>query len=109
MSILQQSYWDGNGTYQSLADKLELIKPTQGKVKGTKNKQLERYRIAVNAYYDLYNNGLWNRIRSFNRIFNIAANNYKYGAGQYSSNLYKIIEPKMDEIIFAAAKEQGLI
>jgi hypothetical protein len=99
------TYWENKGDYQALADKLDKLIPDQGSVSDpVKNKALERYRIACNAYYDLYNNGLCNRAKEFRKVFGfagtfIAKNGFKD---------CKQLEDKMNDIILKAAKEQGI-
>src|SRR5574343_1711649 len=87
------TYWANKGKYQTTADQLQKLIPAAGAVKNTiKNKQLERLRKAINAYYDLYNNGLCNRKSSFSRIFGFAAGDWEYRRGEFAPTLYKITE-----------------
>jgi hypothetical protein len=103
------TYWNSKGKHQVVADALQELIPDSGSVKNTiKNKQLERFRKAVNAYYDLYNNGLYNRKSSFSRIFGVAAGDYEYRRGEFSPRLYELAEEKMNEIIELAAAEQNI-
>jgi hypothetical protein len=105
---MQNTYWNNNGTYQSTADKLQELIPVEGDIKGASNKALEKFRKAVNCYYDLYNNGLCNRARSFAAVYGISASIYgSYGRG-YSPALYRKVEERLNEIIEAAAAEQGI-
>lgn len=107
--FLANCYWGQNGKYQELYELLEDKIPFRGPVlKKNKNKKLESLRIAINAYYDLYNNGLMNQQSSFSKIFKISARLYKLRDG-FANCLYQKIEPVMDEIIFQAAIEQGLV
>lgn len=111
------TYWNHTGTHQELAVKLQSMIPFSGKVEDfRKNKKLEKFRKAVNCYYDLYNNGLGNRARSFAKIIGIPAGQYKYDryARQaygcaFADVLYTKTEAVMDEIILDAAREQGLV
>lgn len=104
---MQNTYWNHNGKFETFAAALQERVPVEGAVKNVqKNKQLERFRKAVNCYYDLYNNGLCNRKASFAKIFGIAANNYAYGRGRFDPHLYADVERKMDEIIVDAYAEQ---
>ena len=104
------TYWNNNGTHNTLVAKLALLIPSQGEVANkAKNAKLEKFRKAQNCYYDLYNNGLCNRAREFASTFKIPAKQYgSYGHG-YSPVLYTKLETAMDEIILAAAKEQNLV
>lgn len=110
------TYWDNKGKYQKLSRKLDKLIPFMGPVdKPYKNKALERYRKASNAYYDFYNNALANRAKSFVRFFSVSLQPYRVHGKinprlMYSDKkLIAKVEKKMDQIILDAAKEQGLI
>jgi hypothetical protein len=107
---MKTTYWNGNGKYQQFVDHLNIMIPVSGSViLPTKNKKLERYRKANNCYYDLYVNGLCNRARSFARLFGFGSFHYKRkNSSKFEQQLYELTEEKMDEIVLAAAKEQGL-
>lgn len=112
--MLKNSYWNSTGKYQTLSDELEKSVPMMGSVEQPqKNKALEKFRKASNCYYDLYNNGLGNRVHEFRKVFGISSSHYKIGIGRthtdFSENMYREVEKKMDEIIIDAAIEQGLI
>ena len=50
------TYWNGNGKYQQFVEALNQLVPDEGAVEQPrKNKKLERFRIASNAYYDIFN------------------------------------------------------
>lgn len=105
---MKNTYWNSNGRYQELADQLQALIPVQGAVRDAKrNPALEKYRRAVNCYYDLYNNGLCNRVAEFRKVFGIASSNFKFGFGEYSSTMYDLVEAATDAIILAAAEEQN--
>lgn len=103
----KNSYWSSNGKYQHLANELQKLIPFSGEVENAKqNPALEKFRKYVNAYYDLFNNGGGNRRQAVQSYFPGAfrkANECKY------RGVYAITEPRMDEVILAAAREQGLI
>lgn len=109
---MDATYWSNNGLYQTAADALHERVPTSGSVKAPrKNRELERFRKASNAYYDLYNNGLWNCKRSFAKLFGIRPADYTQnwrGVGFYSDRMYVLTEQVMNGIIEAAAAEQGI-
>lgn len=106
---MKNSYWGNNGLHQSVIDRLQALIPESGPVeKVWKNAALEKFRKASNCYYDLYNNGLCNRARSFARVFGIAAGDYRTRGYDYSERLYALTELKMNEIVAAAAAEQGI-
>lgn len=109
------TYWSNNGRYQALADALQKRIPAEGSVADAKkNPALEKFRKAVNCYYDLYNNGLCNRAAQFAKIFGIATSQYKYRESRYNygynfefaQTMYDRTEEAMDAIILAAAAEQ---
>ena len=105
------TYWNRNGKYNDLAEKLQEMIPIEGPVANPrKNKKLEKFRKAVNCYYDLYNNGLCNRASSFAKVFGIRSRDYKYiGRGyRYMGALYIETEQVMDKIVLEAAIEQGI-
>ena len=109
------TYWESKGQYQSLVEELTERLPFFGPVENAKttNKHLEKFRKAQNCYYDLYNNGLCNCAREFSNVFRIPGvpREIKQNYGRYdmiSKATADAIEARMDEIILAAAKEQGL-
>jgi hypothetical protein len=100
-----KTYWNNKGKYQALANKLDKLIPSEGSVSNpTKNKALEKYRRACNAYYDLFNNGLCNRATEFRKVFGFAGTGIAKQGFPYCQEL----EDKMDEIILSATKEQGI-
>lgn len=108
------TYWDSNGRYQDAIDALQARVPAEGPVKHPgRHKALERFRVASNCYYDLYNNGLCNRAAQFNAVFEIRAKSRmhchhgRYGL-EWTPEFYACVEEKMDAIVAAAAEEQGL-
>lgn len=110
---MENTYWNHKGTHQALIEKLYERVPACGEIKGSKNKALERFRKASNAYYDIFNNGGCNRGRSIGKFFEgvmFYIDHYRrcnYGNVAWE-RIHAITEPKMDEIILAAAKEQGI-
>lgn len=103
----QRTYWEGHGTLQKLYTKLQKLMPLENSVKHPrKNKALEKLRKASNCYYDLFNNGLCNRATQFRQVFGFSGREIEKSL-QY--NLYcEPLENTMDDIILAAAKEQGI-
>lgn len=103
----ERSYWRGNGRLQSLADLLNELIPFEGPVcEPDKNPALERFRIASNAYYDLFNNGGGNRRSDVGRFFPGAIS---YVRGDRYERAQNITEPVMDKIIAQAAIEQRIL
>ena len=106
MSDTKNTYWSQSGKYQELHDQLSPLVPDVGLVKNpTKNKELERFRKACNAYYDLYNNGGCNRGRSISKLFGVSFSSRDRYHSQY---LYDRVEQSMDQIIKNAAIEQNI-
>jgi hypothetical protein len=104
MSKPQPTYWNDNGRFQREANALAKLVPSEGPVKGSP--ALERFRVASNCYYDLYNNGLCTRAAEFRRVFGfggtrIAKSNFTDAA------LIAKVDATMDEIVLAAATEQA--
>ena len=105
---IENTYWNNNGKYQKLADKLQKLIPYSGEVKNPKvNYKLEKFRKLVNAYHDLYNNGGANNERTrvalyFPRAMSLAKKN------DFDS-CYEITEPIIDKAILDAGVEQGFI
>lgn len=109
------TYWESKGQYQNLVEELTKRLPPFDSVPNAKtsNKHLEKFRKAQNCYYDLYNNGLCNKAREFSIVFRIPGvpreikQNYRYNT-LVCKTTEELIDAKMDEIILAAAKEQGI-
>ena len=82
----------------------------QGKVphSRSKNKALEKFRVASNLAYDLFNNGLGNRRSHFQGFFGWAP----YTRGGMTNSQFeeaeRKLEPVITRIIIDAAKEQGI-
>lgn len=106
---MSNTYWSSNGKFQATADKLMAMIPGEGSVaEPRKNVKLELFRKAVNCYYDLYNNGLCNRAPMFRTVFGIPSSYYGSYRNGYGAQLYVMTEIKLNEIIEAAAAEQGI-
>jgi hypothetical protein len=120
------TYWNNKGKYPEIQEALSKLVPPLGKVKdAANNPALEKFRIASNCYYDLYNNGLCNRGEEFEEVFGFDAfevgekhinprwdredEDQKYsGYIDLTQELIDRTEREMDKIILEAAKEQGL-
>lgn len=111
--MLTNSFWNNNSPLQHVVKQLEALIPTEGAVlEPRKNKALEKFRVAANCYYDLYNNGLCNRASQFARVFGIASSHYKQpwrGYGYFDATLYAATEEAMTKIVIAAANEQKIV
>jgi len=106
-------YWNNEGTYQSIADELQALIPAIGEVPDgkTTNKCLERFRKAMNCYYDLYNNGLCNRAREFSTVFRIVGVSRMIRERRHLGDMLNTytemaIDNKMDGFILDAYSEQ---
>jgi hypothetical protein len=109
------SYWGHNGTHQEFVESLNAMIPEQGAVESPRgrNRRLEKFRQASNAYYDIFNNGGGNRGPLIRRIFNISVGSFDVGGRRERrinwTAVHKVVEPIMDQIILDAAVEQGLL
>lgn len=108
---LFQPVWGVNPCFKNLADKLNELIPFQGKVEfsRSKNKNLETFRKAQNAVYDLFNNGLCNRRSEFIRLFGFSPTSSKYWTDTSIDDLENTVERRFTRIIISAAKEQGIV
>jgi hypothetical protein len=104
-------YWNNTGVYQEHSDALLKLIPEVGVCNNAnQNPDLEKFRKAVNCYYDLYNNGLCNRAREFSILFRIPGvpreirQNYGHNF-LVSSATEDAIDAKMDAFVLAAYEE----
>ena len=116
----ENTYWNHKGQYPVAVAALQALIPAEGSVANPyKNKALERFRKAQNAYYRLYNDGDFNSGKG--RMFGIeyisrfrTRKFYTDGRGRMQSyhdwaqGLYDEVEVGINKIIEAAAKEQGI-
>jgi hypothetical protein len=108
---MEATYWSHKGTFQVFINSLNEMIPVEGKVPfPRKNKKLERFRAASNAYYDIFNNGGGNRRSEIRYYFDgLALSNYSVGRTLMWNEIHRKVEPIMDQIVKEAAIEQGLI
>jgi len=106
-------YWSNEGKHQALADLLQALSPAIGEVPDGKkqNKHLERFRKAMNCYYDLYNNGLCNRAREFSRLYKLSGIPREIRERRHLGSMLSLyteicVDDAMDEFIMNAYKEQ---
>lgn len=108
-----KAYWNNTGTHQELANRLQALVPLEGPCEfpRSKNKALDKFRRASNAYYDIFNNGGCNFGPLIRDIFGISMSYFKsYSVPMYRwEDIHNKIAPIMDEIILATAREQGLL
>lgn len=70
MNLTEDNYWNSRGRYQAKAERLNELIPSMGEVENAEQRtKLERFRIASNAYYDIFNNGGWNRQSEIKEFF----------------------------------------
>ena len=121
--IYAHTYWANKGKYPEVKDALEKMIPDEGEVPNAKdNPFLEKFRIASNCYYDLYNNGLCNRSEEFEDVFRFVGP-YQEWDSEDDDDLSPVVdvnkawwtrenidrvEAKIDEFILRAAEEQGI-
>ena len=105
---MTNTYWNSNGTYQNLAEQLRSHVPFAGEITGKENKALEKFRKASNAYYDIFNNGGCNRAAQIRSIFKFGMTTMRVGKRFDWNAIHEKVEPIMDQIILAAAAEQGI-
>ena len=122
-----KSYWNHEGRYQDLYEQLAAIIPMQGSVLTAENEakvredlpegspklgrkgkfyHLEALRLGANQYYDLYNNGLWNRSAGFAKRFGVTkdeATRWNFGDEDAHNKINRV----MDLLIINAAVEIG--
>ena len=104
--------WGVNEGFKHLQEKLDELIPAFGRVENpmSKNKNLEKFRVASNAAYDLFNNGLGNKRQQFQRIFgwSVGVRDTSYATQLTWSQWEDRVEEVLTPIILEAAKEQGI-
>jgi hypothetical protein len=106
----EKTYWNDQGRLQDNIKELQELIPVAGKCEKpmSVNKHLDRLRRAVNHYYDLYNNGLWNRRNTFQTLFGISPADLLNSNGYFWNEEHgtEFMEMKMDKFIRDAYIEQ---
>ena len=107
---MENTYWNGKGKYQALADKLQDLVPAEGPAEC---KHVDTFRGACNAYYDIFNNGGGNSVnRKVSTYFPGVMSNLRSRA-QFLNPDWELIEsmtePMMDIIILKVAKAKNYI
>ena len=106
--------WGLNSGFEKLNEALSELVPLQGKCDfpRSKNKNLERFRIASNLIYDLFNNALGNRRAEFRQFFGfmpLPGNGAQYNIfGKRWEEIEDLIEPILTDIMVKAAFEQKI-
>jgi len=101
MNITEDNYWNNQGRYQSLADRLAKLIPSMGEVENAEQRpELERFRLAQNYYYDIFNNGVCNYEEEIWEMFRVTPEDAYNDADE--ENLFRRTEPVIDSIILDA-------
>lgn len=99
--------WGVSEEMQTIVEVLNKRIPFSGKCEGSRsfNKNLEKFRVAQNCLYDLFNNGLMNRKANFRQIFGGVPISTRPTQFEFDyANRW--VEPKFRKIILAAVEEQ---
>jgi hypothetical protein len=105
----KNNYWSHTGRFQHMIDLLNDMVPVEGRVANpVKNKALERFRVASNCYYDLFNNGGGNRHQQIFKLFGPGTTRRINDMFTPIEVVFARTEPVMDAIILAACEEQGI-
>ena len=104
------------GDLEHVCEALHELVPTEGRCEHSrsKNKALDKYRVACNLIHDLFNNGLGNRREHFRWFFGCMpiythSQVYKYGIREdekYWNNAEDQIASKFRTIVMDAVLEQ---
>ena len=100
--------WALHEGYKDISEKLDDLIPLEGTVPQGRsvNKCLEKFRVAQNLIYDLFNNRLCNRKAHFRQFFGWAPY-VRNGISDHDFNRYNLdLEPIFTKIIIDAYKEQ---
>ena len=103
--------WGVHECFKTDVSNLNELLPFEGRVEysQSKNKNLEKFRKAQNAMYDLFNNGLCNRKSEFRKIFGFTySKTHEWNKTQWFY-VEEIMETHFTPIIQNAIKEQGVI
>lgn len=109
-----KTFWSNKHPLSGVASKLNDLVPFEGPVTNPgKNRALEKFRRASNAYYDIFNNGGGNRGRAISHYFGqdvlgeLRPN--RWGSRRPNWDwIHRDTEPVMERIVIAAALEQDL-
>ena len=97
--LAKNNYWHNKGLYQTEANELEKLIPVMGEVENAEQRpELERFRNASNCYYDLFNNGGFNRMDEIVSLFDIDESL----VNSADDECFEYTEHVMDEIVLDA-------
>lgn len=104
---MENTFWASTHELSPLYQRLWRRVPNHGSVEHPRgrNRQLERLRIASNAYYDIFNNGGENRPGEIARYFGPGIRGLC--RAQRWNLIHERIEARMASYVLAAAHEQG--
>lgn len=98
------TYWNNKGRHQRAATILGKRIPREGAC--PENRPcLEKYRQACNAYYDLYNNGGYNRPDDIRRLLNTSARSFNSRNDAIAQASVDAAERAMDAFVAKAWTE----
>ena len=104
--------WGVNSGFLPLQEKLNELVPFEGSVEfpRSKNKNLEKFRVAQNLLHDLFNNGLGNRKEHFRIFFGfVPVPGWRHTITKTRwEQIEQEMEPLFTKIMLDAAKEQGV-
>ena len=104
--------WGVHEGFKTAVDKLNNLLPIEGRVEysQSKNKNLEKFRKAQNAMYDLFNNGLCNKRSLFQNIYgwSVGVRDTNHATKMTWSQWEDRVEEVLTPIMLEAAKEQGV-
>ena len=100
-------YWNKKGKYQNKVEKLiELFLSVD--LKCRQNKHLDKLKLALMIYYDLYNNNLINMRYSWYLVYKTPIHTARKGLGLDGCNKSALkLEKELDALILKAYNEQN--
>ena len=104
---LFKSSWAVNNGFENLYEQLQNLVPLLGRCENPRstNKKLDRFRVAANLIYDLFNNGLCNKKDHFRKFFGWAPCGFNFHGNQWK-RFEEDLEPVFTQIMQEAANEQ---
>ena len=104
---LFKSSWATNEGFEALRNQLTELIPLNVRCDKSRslNKKLEKFRVAQNLIYDLFNNGLCNRKAHFRQFFGWAPYGFNFYGYQWEM-FEEDLEPTFTQLMQEAAAEQ---
>ena len=105
--------WGVRPELEGVRDQLNDLIPGSGRCEKpmSANRALEKFRVAQNLAYDLFNNGLMNSRRHFSKFYGFSpfTGNRHYSLDRNGwSRLEYLVENQLTPIMLRAAQEQGI-